>query len=189
MTSTSRPECLFGGAGTTRKWPLNARWVNPARSQPGSNDYRRAGSRLCDAAGVAGKASPAQRALIRAQPDERESGRGRRSELRRTRASERTTLCVRLVGRSSGSNEADGLTSLTRHKISCGEPTAHATQHTRTTADTPSVNVRLDSHSSRTAHRLGSSHHDARIPAAPLLAVSCTAWLDGFTAIRSTAWL
>ena len=32
---------------------------------------------------------------------------------------------------------------LTRHKISCREPAVHATQHTLSTADTPSVNGRL----------------------------------------------
>ena len=32
---------------------------------------------------------------------------------------------------------------LTRHKISCREPSAHATQHTLPTADTPSAGVRL----------------------------------------------
>jgi hypothetical protein len=39
--------------------------------------------------------------------------------------------------------EAQTLTHLTRHKISCREPSAHATQHTLTAAGTPSVNVRL----------------------------------------------
>ncbi len=32
---------------------------------------------------------------------------------------------------------------LTRHKISCREPSVHAPQHTLATADTPSVNRRL----------------------------------------------
>ena len=32
---------------------------------------------------------------------------------------------------------------LTRHKISCREPSVHATKHTAPTADTGSVNVRL----------------------------------------------
>ena len=35
------------------------------------------------------------------------------------------------------------LYGLTRHKISCREPSVHATQHTLATADTRSVNVRL----------------------------------------------
>ena len=37
----------------------------------------------------------------------------------------------------------DQRAGLTRHKISCREPSVHATQHTLSTADTPSVNVRL----------------------------------------------
>jgi hypothetical protein len=43
------------------------------------------------------------------------------------------------------------LHGLTRHKISCGEPTAHRPQHTRTTADTGTVNDKL---ARRQLHRL-----------------------------------
>ena len=41
---------------------------------------------------------------------------------------------------------------LTRHKISCREPAVHATQHTLSTADTPSINRRL---ARGQLHRLG----------------------------------
>ena len=45
---------------------------------------------------------------------------------------------------NSNKNRATGVRiGLTRHKISCREPSVHATHHTVATADTPSVNVTL----------------------------------------------
>lgn len=56
------------------------------------------------------------------------------------------TVCAR--GKDTKKNDLSGFHSkraqrLTSYKISCREPTVHATQHTSTTADTPSVNDRL----------------------------------------------
>ena len=66
-----------------------------------------------------------------------------------------------------------------RHEISCRDPAVHESQNTLPMAGTGSVNGRLIRIPPGLLTLSGSPIHVARIPAAPLLAVSCIASLDG----------